>query len=56
MRIGPEGLRRLGVRVYAMGVDKSGLLVAVREESRQIQATQNRRKTLLRPLPDSARV
>jgi hypothetical protein len=49
-------LQRLGVRVYAIGVDKNGLLVEGREKIRRIQATQNRRKKLLRPLPDSARV
>jgi hypothetical protein len=37
-------------------VDKNGLLVAGREEIRRTQAAQNRRKKILRPLPDSARV
>ena len=39
-----------------IGVDKSGLLVGGREESRRIKAAQNRRKKLLRPFPVSARV
>jgi hypothetical protein len=47
-RIRREVLQRLGVRVYAIGVDKSGLLVGGEEEIRRIQATQNRRKELLR--------
>jgi putative NIF3 family GTP cyclohydrolase 1 type 2 len=42
--------------MYAIGVDKSGLLVGGREEIRRIQAAQNRRKKLLRPFPVSARV
>jgi hypothetical protein len=49
-------LKRLRVRVYAIGVDKSGLLVGDKEEIRRIQAEKNRRKKLLRPFPDSARV
>ena len=44
------------MRAYAIGVDKSGLLVRGREEIRRIQAAKNRRKKRLRPLPDSARV
>ena len=52
----PEVLLRLGMRVYAIGVDKSGLLVGGKEEFRRIQAAEKRRKKLLRPLPDSARV
>jgi hypothetical protein len=49
-------LAALGMRVYAIGVDKSGLLVRGKEEFRRNQAAQNRRKKLLRPLTDSARV
>ena len=48
MRIGREGLRRLRVRVYEIGVDKSGLLVCVKEESLRIQAIRNRRTKRLR--------
>jgi len=42
--------------MYAIGVDKSGLLVREVESATLFQAIQNRRKKLLRPLPDSARV
>jgi hypothetical protein len=55
-RIRREVLQRLEVRVYAIGVDKNGPLVEGREETRHVQAAKNRRKKLLRPLPDSARV
>jgi hypothetical protein len=44
------------MRVYAIGVDKNGLLVGGGEKIRRIQATKTRRKKRLRPLPDSARV
>ena len=47
-RIRREVLLRLGVCVYAIGVDKSGLLVGGEEEIRRIQAAQNRRKKRLR--------
>jgi hypothetical protein len=55
-RIGREVLLRLGVRLYAIGVDKSGLLVREVEKTAPLQAIQNRRKKLLRPFPVSARV
>src|ERR1039457_7144718 len=41
---------------YANSVDKSGAPVGEREKTRPIQAIQNRRKNLLRPLPGSVRL
>jgi len=48
MRIGREGLRRLHARMSEIGVDKSGPLGDVSEETRLIQAAKNCRKKHLR--------
>ena len=55
-RIGREGLRRMGMRMYAIGVDKSGLLVRQERKAAEFRPHKTAAKKLLRPLPESARV
>jgi hypothetical protein len=56
VRIRRERWRRAGIGEYAISVDKSNLPVRERGTNHQLQAARNRRKNLLRPLPDSVRL